>query len=446
MRSRPRHVVLAVAIAACVAGFAANVRTADSLPQPRAAAPSSPCDPDNGGLTLPDGFCAKVVADGLGATRHLAVRENGDVYVQLESGGKGGSTVALRDADGDGRLEQQAWFGDHHGTGLELRTGYVYVSSDEAVYRYQLTPGQLKPTGARETVVSGFAKQQQHSSKPIAFDGQGNMYVTVGAPSNACQAQDRKAGVPGQKPCPLLERHGGIWRFKADELGQTQEKDGHRYVTGLRNAVAIGWDPASDSLYLAQHGRDQLNTLWPGKFTDEQNAELPAEEFHRVSDGSDIGWPYCYYDQIQNLRLLNPEYGGDGKTTGSCSQTPKPLVAFPGHWGPNDLLFYTATAFPEKYRGGAFIAFHGSWNRAPLPQGGYLIAFVPMKDGAVTGPYETFANGFAGRTPLLRPGDAAHRPTGLAVGPDGSLYISDDVKGRIWRVSFKGVGSVASGN
>ena len=135
--------------------------------------------------------------------------------------------------------------------------------------------------------------------------------------------------------------------------------------------------------------------------------------------------------------MLAPEYGGDGgKTAGVCDSKQAPVAAFPRHWAPNDLLIYTGGQFPEPYRGGAFIAFHGSWNRAPLPQGGYDVVFQPMADGKKSGDYVIFANGFAGAH--VDPGRAAFRPTGLAMGPDGAVYIADDVHGRIWRVVYKG--------
>jgi glucose/arabinose dehydrogenase len=134
--------------------------------------------------------------------------------------------------------------------------------------------------------------------------------------------------------------------------------------------------------------------------------------------------------------VTNPEYGGDGKSTDRCAAFTQPTVAFPAHWAPNDLVFYTGTQFPKKYQGGLFIAFHGSWNRAPLPMAGYNVTFVPFT-GDKPGTREVFADGFAGKTPLMAPNDAVARPGGLAVGPDGSLYITEDVKGKIWRVMYK---------
>jgi mono/diheme cytochrome c family protein len=157
-----------------------------------------------------------------------------------------------------------------------------------------------------------------------------------------------------------------------------------------------------------------------------------------LSDGADFGWPYCYYDPFRESKVLAPEYGGDGVITGRCEQKTDPIMAFPAHIAPNDLLFYTGDQFPERYREGAFIAFHGSWNRAPLEQEGYYVVFVPFRDGLPSGDWEVFADGFSGMDKLMNPGDAEHRPTGLAQGPDGSLYVSDSRRGTIWRIMYTG--------
>src|SRR5690606_9969788 len=146
------------------------------------------------------------------------------------------------------------------------------------------------------------------------------------------------------------------------------------------------------------------------------------------------------YDWQQDVKVLAPEYGGDGREIGRCAQALNPVIAFLGHWAPNALLFYTGQQFPERYRGGAFIAFHGSWNRGPLPQEGYRVSFVPFEAGAPAGDYETFADGFAGAERISGPGAAEYRPMGLAMGPDGALFISDSKKGRVWRVVYTGAG------
>ena len=390
------------------------------------------CDPGNGGITLPAGFCAVVAADNLGTARHLVVNANGDVYVALQA--KPGGVVALRDANGDGKFESKESFDADSVTGIAIRNGYLYLAKKNSVERYKMTPGQLKPAGQPEVVVSGLEGVQQHGDKGIAFDGKGSLYVNVGAPSNACQNPDRRPQVNGQDPCPLLEQHGGIWKFDENKLGQKQS-DGVRYATGLRQMPAITWHDTA--LYIAMNNRDQLDVFWPGKFTAQENAERPAEPLYRAEQGSNFGWPYCFFDYGQKKLLLNPEYGGDGKAVGRCTQFTPPIAAFPAHWAPVDIMFYTGTQFPEHYRNGAFIAFHGSWNRVPMPMEGYNVTFQPFSGGKPSGNFEVFANGFAGKTPLMAPNDAAFRADGVAQGPDGSLYISDSQKGRIWRVVYQ---------
>lgn len=403
-----------------------------------AAVDSSACDQGNGGLELPEGFCASVVADDLGRLRHIAVRDNRDVYVIHRSVTDDGGITALRDTTGDGKADVVETFGEIAGTGIGLYDGYLYASTDTSVWRFPLRGDELVPSTDPEPIVEGFPNQGSHAAKSFAFDESGNIYVNVGGPSNACQENARTPGSAGLDPCPQLERHGGVWRFDASTPGQTQIDDGTRYSTGIRNAVAIGWNPVVDAVYVVQHGRDQLHNLWPDLYTQEQSVELPAEELLRLHEGADFGWPYCYYDHLQGQKVLAPEYGGDGEEIGRCAEVEDPVAAFPGHYAPNALAFYTADQFPERFRGGAFIAFHGSWNRAPEPQQGYQVAFQPLSDGESSGDWETFADGFKGTDVLESPGDAEYRPTGVAVGPDGSLYVTDSQKGRVWRIMYVG--------
>ena len=326
-------------------------------------------------LALPDGFCAEVFHEGVGPARHLAVAPDGDVYVKLSETEDGGGIVALRDTNDDGAADRTARFADFGGTGVEVQDGpnggRLYASSDVAVKRWSMPSGDpLVPDSPPQTVVSDFPDQGQHAAKSLALGPEGGLYVNVGAPSNACQQESRTEGSPGQDPCPLLEEHGGVWKYAADQTGQTHRPSA-RYASGIRNAVALGWNDRSDSLHLVQHGRDQLHSLWPDRYTQKQSAQLPSEELFTVSEGDDFGWPYCYHDWKQGQKELAPEYGGGGEEVGRCSEFEGPVEAFPGHWAPNDLLSYTGSAFPEKYQGGTFVAFHGSWNRAPFPQQGY---------------------------------------------------------------------------
>jgi glucose/arabinose dehydrogenase len=400
----------------------------------RAAGPPA-CDPDNGGITLPPGFCAAVVATDVGRARHLVVAPNGDVFVSTQGGrGGGGGIVALRDTDGDGKLDKREKFGEGSVTGIGLRNGYIYYATTNSIVRYKLAPGELTPSGSAEVIAEGLTDRRQHADKGLAFDGRGGVYVNIGAPSNACQQPDRQPKVAGQDPCPLLDIAGGVWRFDENKLGQKQV-DGKRYATGMRQLPGLTW--YNGALWVGMHNRDSLDTLWPGQFTAEQNAEWPAEYLLRVTDGANFGWPYCFYSNAENKLVTNPEYGGDGKKSDRCGGFTPPTVAFPAHWAPNDVLFYTGTQFPRHYQGGVFVAFHGSWNRAPLPQAGYNVTFVPFFGDKPSGKYEVFADGFAGKTPLTNPGDAAARPGGLALGTDGSLYITEDAKGKVWRVMYK---------
>ena len=393
-------------------------------------------DDSNGGLTLPDGFSALVVAEETGRGRHISVNGNGDIYVSLRDEPNNRGIACLRDTTGDGKADIIEYTGEHVGTGIKIHNGYLYFGADTAVVRYPLTEGDLIPGEEWELIARGFPQERQHEAKPMEFDNQGNMYVTVGAPSNACMKQMRTKGSPGMDPCPILEYAGGIWKFKEEVLNQDQLADGERYATGIRHAVAISWNRNVKELYAVQHGRDQLHQFFPDLYDTKQSAELPAEEFLLVTEGSDFGWPYCYYDQFQEKKVLAPEYGGDGNVEDRCAQKTDPIMAFPGHIAPNDLLFYSGEMFPERYKNGAFIAFHGSWNRAPEPQSGFFVVFVPFNGKNPSGDWEIFADGFAGASTINSTGDARFRPCGLAEGPDGSLYVVDSNKGKIWRIFY----------
>jgi glucose/arabinose dehydrogenase len=415
-------------------GLAAVAALGVAKAQPRAVAP---CDPRNGGIILPPGFCASVVADNLGAARHLAVNDRGDLYVALRrEGTPAGAVVALRDANGDGTFEQQERFGAGlAGTAIAFHGDYLYVGANDRIVRFRMGD-TLAPGGAPETIVD-LPDDRQHAAKPFAFGPAGELFVHVGAPSNSCQQEDRKEAVPGQQPCTLLAEYGGVWKYDANTPNQKHSPD-KRYATGIRHTVSLVWNPRTRALYGVQHGRDQLDAMWPRLFDAKQNAQLPAEEMQVYADGANFGWPYCYYDPLQGRRVLAPEYGGDGRKEGDCAKFNAPLVPFAAHMAPNALLFYDGSQFPAEYRDGAFVAFHGSWNRAPLPQGGYNVMFVPFRGGKPAGEPRVFADKFGGAAPVMDPRMATYRPSGLALARDGSLYISEDAKGRIWNVRYQG--------
>jgi glucose/arabinose dehydrogenase len=384
-------------------------------------------------LVLPDGFTATIFADSIGGARHIAFN-NGDVFVKLSGLKNGVGILRLRDTNNDGVADDISGFGNYGGTGMGIKNGYLYASSDDNVYRYKIGPDGAPDSASVEMIIEGLLNKGQHSGKGFTLDNDGNIYVNIGAPSNACQVRDRTAGSPGMSPCPILDSAGGIWQFKTDKANQ-HYADGVKYCTGIRNIVGLDWNSQINSLYGVQHGRDDLDRMYPDLYTQDQRVELPAEEMFKINKGDDFGWPYCYYDPFKKSKVQSPEYGGDGTKTTGCDDKGKPIYAFPAHWAPNGLLFYTGNQFPEKYKNGAFIAFHGSWNRAPAEQAGYNVVFLPFKDGMPSGDYEIFADGFAGVN--KNPAAAAHRPCGLTQDSDGSLYISDDKSGRIWKITYK---------
>ena len=385
------------------------------------------------GLVLPAGFSAGKVATDLGRARHIAVAANGDVFVKLEKLKDGKGIWRLHDTNGDGKPDQVTGFGNYVGTGIAIKNGWLYASSNSEVFRYKINEAAGKVEEASvQKIITGLVDEGQHNSKSIALDNAGNIYVNIGCPSNACQVQDRTKGSPGQDPCPLLATTGGIWQFKADQLNQSYAQ-GTRYATGLRNVVGLDWNNEVNNLYVMQHGRDQLYQFYPELFNEKEGAENPAEEMFRLKKGSDCGYPFCYFDNDKKQKLLNPEYGGDRVKAGQCEGKEKSILQFPGHLGPNALLFYTGNKFPAKYKNGAFIAFHGSWNRSPQPQAGYFVVFVPFKNGMPSGQWEVFANGFAG----ANINKAKYRPCGLAQAPDGALYVSEDNNGTVWKIDYK---------
>ncbi len=398
---------------------------------------------------LPEGFSATVFHPGLGAARHIAVRDNGDVYTvrpfrlafkMIGQKASYGTLIAMRDEDGDGTADIVEEFGPTTvTTEVRIHDGYLYFGTNLEVFRVKLDDN-LVPAGVPDPIAGGFPMQQSHADKTFTFDTEGNVYVNSGVPSNTCETKRFSPGSPGIDPCPQLDRSGGIWKFAGDVNLQDQVRDGERYVTGTRNVLAMAWNPWVDKMYFVMHGRDSVGMLWRDLFpTRELNSELPAEEFHVAEQGDNFGWPYTYYDPLVNKRVQAPEYGGDGKMgpKGDKGEFKEPLIGFPAHWAPMDLLFHSGKNVPEKYAQGAFIVFHGSWNRMPLEQQGYNVVFVPMRDGKVMGDWEIFADGLKGVDKLMNPGKTAYRPVGIAEGPDGELFLSEDKHGRVWRISWQ---------
>jgi len=437
---------LVVVVAMCVG---ISLTPASNPSNATAQAKSRACPNDDSGLKLPAGFCATIFADDVGHARHMVVAPSGVLYVNTWSGRyyandpphAGGFLVALQDKTGAGKADVVERFGETlqsggaGGTGIGIYKGWVYAEINDRVVRYSLSPDSIVPHGSAETIVSGLPLGGDHPMHPFLINADGLMYVDVASATNSCQLKNRTLKSPGAVPCTELETRGGIWSYDANKTNQNFSTS-DRYATGIRNAEGFAIDSTA-RVFVTQHGRDQLHANWPDLYKPDQEATLPAEQLLLLKPKGDYGWPECYYDPFVEKLVLAPEYGGDGgKTIGVCANKIAPIAAFPAHWAPNAMVLYDKKQFPARYRNGVFIAFHGSWNRAPYPQGGYNVIFQQLDGDRASGQCEIFADGFAGA--VKSPAKAEHRPSGLAVGPDGSLYVSDDIRGRIYRIVYHG--------
>jgi glucose/arabinose dehydrogenase/mono/diheme cytochrome c family protein len=450
MRNNVRNRTLLPALVALTAVFLGSLLApAHDQSNPAAEAKNQACPNGDTGLHLPAGFCATIFADNIGHARHMVVAPNGVLYVNTWSGRyygndtphAGGFLVALQDKSGSGKADVIERFGETvqtggaGGTGIGLYKGWVYAEINDRIVRYSLPGDSIVPQSTPDTIVSGLPLGGDHPMHPFIINTEGSMYVDLGTATNSCQLKNRTLKSPGVQPCTELETRGGIWRYDANKTNQTFST-AERFATGIRNAEGFAID-SSGRMFVSQHGRDQLRANWPDLYKPDQEATQPAEELLLLKAKGDYGWPECYYDAFVQRLVLAPEYGGDGgKAIGVCANKIAPIAAFPAHWAPNAMVLYDKKQFPARYRGGVFLAFHGSWDRAPYAQGGYNVVFQALDGDRASGQCEIFADGFAGA--VKSPARAEHRPSGLAVGPDGALYVSDDIRGRIYRVVYQG--------
>ena len=380
---------------------------AATLPAPFASpSASNPADrvrrPANTQLRVPAGFTAQLWAENVGRARTIVFASNGDALIADSSAGHIG---ILRDADRDGRAEVRSVFaeGFERPFGLAIRPDGLYVADVTGVFRLDYKPGDLKARGApvRVTAQGAIGPGTGHWTRSLAFapDGE-HFYVGVGSRGNV-----------GEEPSPRAT----IQEFRRDGSGQVT------FAAGLRNAIGIAFYPGTSRLYAAVNERDGLgDELVPDYLT-----VVERDSFH--------GWPYAY-----SGGKAQPGLGEKRRDLVAKSVMPQLLIR--SHSAPIHLAFYDGTLFPERYRGGAFMAMQGSWN-ADKPRG-YFLAFAPFTRDPRTGiekpagDYEVFASGF-----WVSGAERANvwgMPAGVAVAPDGAVYLTDDVGGTIWRFAPQG--------
>ena len=376
---------------------------ASNLPPPYATPASAQRstkaeDPNLGKLQLPPGFKANLFADGLANARWLQMAPNGDVFLaEAQVQGDNGRITILRDTNGDGRADVKETFaeGFQRPHGMAFANGKFYVADALGVYSFPYKDGDLKASGPKTQVTEqgAFGKLGGHWTRNLAANSKGEVFVAIGSNGNINDMDDP-------------------WRAAVSKVVGNKLV---QYGTGLRNPVGITFYPGTDDLYVVVNERDG------------EGDELVPDYLTRVQQGDFYGWPYAYLGQHEEPSLK-------GKRPDLVAKAKVPDVLFRSHSAPLGLLFYTGTQFPAQYRGGAFVAHHGSWN-ASNPRG-YKIVYVPFQNGRPAGGYNNFALGFW--TTGNAPAGVMGRPVGLAQAKDGSLLVADDVGNTVWRISYSG--------
>ncbi len=345
-------------------------------------------------IQLPPGFSISIYADQVPGARSMAISPSGVLYVGTRQTGK---VYAVIDQDGDMRAERVFTIaqGLDSPNGVSFRDGDLYVAEIHRILRYAQIEAQLGDTVAPEVIFDGFPRDRHHGWKFIRFGPDGRLYVPVGAPCNVCRRDN-----------PV---YASITRMNSD--GSMFEVFAH----GVRNSVGFDWHPQSGALWFTDNGRD-----WLGD-------DLPPDELNMADmKGLHFGFPHCHGGVVGD-----PEFGGDP----ACTQFTAPIVQLDAHVAALGMRFYTGKTFPEAYHNQIFIAEHGSWNRSRKT--GYRVTMVRM-NGVGTPVYEPFAQGWqVGNT-------AWGRPVDVEVMADGSLLVSDDKNGVIYRIAYPSETSAAA--
>jgi glucose/arabinose dehydrogenase len=355
-----------------------------------AASPAAAPATDQARLRLPPGFAIDVFARNLGYARFLAVDPRGTLLVSVPRAGR---ILALPDDDGDGRADRAVTViqGLELPHGLAFHEGLLYIAETGRVVRVRYDAATRRAVGTPEVVVPDLPPRGGHWTRTLAFGPDRRLYVSIGSSCNDCEERDR--------------RRASVMRYNADG-----SEEAH-LATGLRNAVGLAFRPGSDELWATVNGRD-----WLGD-------DRPAEYITRVEDGGFYGWPYCHWD-LDGRLVPDPDLGSPAR----CARVARPSLLYQAHTAPLGLAFYTGAQFPAEYRGNLFVALHGSWNRTTPT--GYKVIRVRFDGGAPRA--EDFATGW------LEGREAHGRPVDLAVARDGSLFLSDDAQGVVYRITYRG--------
>lgn len=397
--------------------------TAADLPAPLATEPAASRSqlvprPDGAAPKTLDGFAAEIFASGLAGPRVIRVAPNGDIFVAESLGGR---LRAFRLAEGRVAPALSEVFA----ADLERPYGiafyppgpqpqYVYVGTPAKILRYPYRNGDLKASGPAETVVA--LPDGGHWTRDLVFSRDGRtLYVAVGSRTNVAEGHAR----PSPEEIAKLESSRGVGAGAGPELDRANvlafDPDGRRrrtVATGLRNCSGLQLRPKSDELWCVVNERDMLGD------------DLPPDYATRVTEGGFYGWPWYYIGAHEDPRHAGERPDLAGKVT-------TPDVLFQPHSAPLGVAFYDGGQFPSEFAGDAFVALHGSWNRAKRT--GYKVVRLAFRDGAPTGDYQDFLTGF-----VVDDAKVWGRPVDVAVAPDGSLLVSEDGNGTIWRVSYSG--------
>ena len=387
-----RRILFGIALFA--AGGAAFYQSGVKLPPPFATpsvnnGPRVIPQPAGARLNVPPGFQAEVYAEGFARPRFMLEGPGGEILLADSAARGEGCVYVLRSGE-----RKKLIAGLDRPYGLAFWKDYLYVGEPQSVKRYRYDAKDLT-AGPGEEVISLAGFGNGHWTRSLLFDRAGSkLYVGVGSASNVS---------PGEDP-----RRAAINRYNPDGSGH------EIFASGTRNPIGMRWYPGTSTLWAAVQERDALGD------------DLVPDYFTHIRQGGFYGWPYAYTGPHEDPR-------NKGLRPDLVQKTIVPDVPLPSHVAVLDFVFYTGKQFPEEYRGGAFLAFHGSWNRSLRV--GQSVAFIPFRDGKPSGPMREFATGW-----MLAPDrrEVWGRPVGLLVLPDGSLLVSEDGNNRIWRISHKG--------